>query len=195
MYRGRLSGVPYQIFLVFLYRAYLDALAEHVWHLVLPKSRYDHSNLCERTWSCETRIPFGKVKHCHPQLVEYPVVECLLCCIDVPSRWQKHRESMLHRNYWQCRPMGQSSMMGAWSSGSLVVGKGQESTTPWAEAFRQEAKRFNLDVDGFFPAVRARESFVCTRQHDWLLDMHPWLDQYVVVLCIPCCSCQWFHRG
>ena len=62
--------------------------------------------------------------------------------------------------------MGQSSVIGAWSSGSLVIGKGWESATPWVEAFWQEAKRCNLDVDGFSPAVQARELFVCTRQHD-----------------------------
>ena len=54
--------------------------------------------------------------------------------------------------------------MGAWSSEALVVGKGQEDATPQAEAFQREATRYNLDVGRFSPAVRARESFVCTRR-------------------------------
>jgi len=56
--------------------------------------------------------------------------------------------------------------MGAWSSETLVVGKGREDATPQAEAFQREATRCDLDVGRFSPVVRAKEPFVCTGQHD-----------------------------
>ena len=85
--------------------------------------------------------------------------------------------------------------MGTWSSEALVIGKGQEDATPQVEASQQEAMRCNLDVGRFSPAVQARESFAFTHRRDQLPDMHPWLGQYVVVLCILCCNYQWFHGG
>ena len=62
--------------------------------------------------------------------------------------------------------MEQSTMMGAWSSDALVIGKGQEDAILQAEAFRRNTMWYSLDTGRFSPTAQARESFEFTHQHN-----------------------------